>query len=253
MIKVDEHDWKTDALDHEVHALLSRVSTATVSTQLFKRGFRNVFMQGVVALHKPVGMNLVGPAFTLRNIPAREDLDIIEAFQDPDHPQRRAIETAPLGSVLVQDCRGETTTACCGSILLTRLKVRGVAGMVADGPVRDSGTIEGLGLPVFCSGRNAQTNLVKHHAIDMNLPIGCGGVPVYPGDILVGDIDGVVVIPRHLAADVAADSAEQEQLEEFISGRICDGALLRGTYPANEDTKQEYRRWKSEQGGIGQQ
>jgi regulator of RNase E activity RraA len=240
-----------DALNSEMHDLLSRVSTATLTTQLFKRGFRNVFMQGVSALHKPGDTNLVGPAFTLRNIPAREDLDVIEVFQDPDHPQRKAIETAPPGSVLVQDCRGVTTTACCGSILVTRLKVRGVAGMVADGPVRDSGTIENLNLPVYCAGRNSQTNLVKHHAVDMNLPIGCGGVPVYPGDIIIGDIDGVVVLPRHLLDEVAIDAAEQERLEEFIMGKISAGVPLRGTYPANEDTKKSYLAWKTKQPGNG--
>ena len=240
-----------DAISSELHGLLSRVSTATLTTQLFKRGFRNVLMQGVSALHRPGAANLVGPAFTLRNIPAREDLDRIEIFQDPDHPQRKAIEMAPPGSVLVQDCRGVTAAACCGSILVTRLKVRGVAGMVADGSVRDSGVVENLGLPVFCAGRNAQTNLVKHHATDMNLPIGCGGVPVYPGDIIVGDIDGVVVLPKHLVEEIAADSAEQEQLEEYIVERVGEGARLKGTYPANEDTKREYLRWRSRRGGVG--
>lgn len=240
-----------ETLNGELNSILSRVSTATLTTQLFKRGFRNVFMQGVSALHKPVSLNLVGPAFTLRNIPSREDLDILDAFKDPDHPQRKAIESAPPGSVLVQDCRGERAAACCGSILMTRLKVRGVAGMVADGPVRDSGVIENLGVPVFCAGRNAQTNLVKHHAIDMNLPIGCGGVAVFPGDIIVGDIDGVVVLPRHLVEEIAADSAEQEQLEEYIVERVGEGAVLKGTYPANEDTKREYLLWRSKRDANG--
>lgn len=234
-----------EALNSELHYILTRVSTATLTTQLFKRGLRNVFMQGVSALHKPLGLNLVGPAFTLRNIPSRDDLDVLEVFQDPDHPQRKAIETAPQGSVLVQDCRGERAAACAGSILMTRLKVRGAAGMVADGPVRDSGVIENLGLPVFCAGRNAQTNLAKHHAIDMNLPIACGGVAVYPGDIIVGDIDGVVVIPRHLVDEVAADSAEQEQLEEYILERIGEGARLKSTYPPNEETRREFLIWRS--------
>jgi regulator of RNase E activity RraA len=240
-----------DELSSELRSVLSRVSTATLTTQLFKRGFRNVFMQGVTALHTPGKANLVGPAFTLRNIPAREDLDLLEVFQDPEHPQRKAIETTPPGSVLVMDCRGDKTAACCGSILATRLKVRGVAGMVADGPVRDSGVIADLGLPVFCAGASAPTNLIKHHAIDINLPIGCGGVAVYPGDIIVGDIDGVVVLPRHLLEEVAADAAEQEQLEEFITERIAAGAALPGTYPANEKTKQEYLAWKSKKPGGG--
>src|SRR6202011_928123 len=116
---------------------LRHVSTATLTTQLFKRGLRNVFLQGVAPLVKPApgAPNLVGPAFTLRNIPAREDLDHVGIFQDPDHPQRKAVETAPVGSVLVQDCRGERSVASVGSILATRLKKRGVAGMVSDGAV----------------------------------------------------------------------------------------------------------------------
>ena len=237
-----------ELLSTDVQNVLGWVSTATLTTQLFKRGIRSVLMQGVYPLHKPGSVNLVGPAFTLRNIPSREDLDTLAVFQDPDHPQRKAIESAPVGSVLVQDCRGERAVACGGSILMTRLKVRGVAGMVADGPVRDSGVIENLGMPVFCAGRNPQTNLVKHHAIDLNVPIGCGGAAVYPGDIIVGDIDGVVVIPRHLAEEVAADAAEQERMEEFILEKIGAGARLPGTYPANEETKAEYLVWKNKKG-----
>ncbi|CDY75276.1 Demethylmenaquinone methyltransferase [Caballeronia glathei] len=226
---------------------LRHVSTATLTTQLFKRGLRNVFLQGVAPLVKPaVGApNLVGPAFTLRNIPAREDLDHVGVFQDPDHPQRKAVETAPPGSVLVQDCRGDRTVASTGSILTTRLKVRGVAGMVSDGCVRDSGTIGDIGLPLFCAGASAPLNLAKHHAVDMNVPIACGGVAVYPGDIVVGDVDGVVIVPRHLAEEVARDATEQELLEEFIAGRVAAGSVLRGTYPPNEETLAAYAEWRA--------
>lgn len=226
---------------------LRHVSTATLTTQLFKRGLRNVFLQGVAPLVKPaVGApNLVGPAFTLRNIPAREDLDHVGVFQDPDHPQRKAVETAPPGSVLVQDCRGDRTVASTGSILTTRLKVRGVAGMVSDGCVRDSGTIGDIGLPLFCAGASAPLNLAKHHAVDMNVPIACGGVAVYPGDIVVGDVDGVVIVPRHLAEEVARDATEQELLEEFIAGCVAAGSVLRGTYPPNEETLAAYAEWRA--------
>lgn len=232
----------------ELYGRLKWVSTSTLTTQLFKRGFRNVFMQGVAALGKLENGNLVGPAFTLRNIPSREDLDVLDVFLDPENPQRKGIETAPPGSVLVQDCRGDKTAASCGSILTTRLKVRGVAGMVSDGPVRDSGVIAALGFPVFCAGASAPTNLIKHHPIDLNIPIGCGGVAVYPGDVIVGDVDGVVVIPRHLADEVAADSAEQELMEDFIIQKIADGAPLRGTYPPNAETKKAYLAWKRREG-----
>lgn len=224
--------------------LLKHVSTATLTTQLFRRGFRNVFMQGVAALGKLENGNMVGPAFTLRNIPAREDIDVLEIFLDPENAQRKGIETVPPGHILVQDCRGDKSVASCGSILTTRMKVRGVGGMVSDGPVRDSGVIAALGFPVFCAGASAPTNLIKHHSVDMNLPIGCGGVAVYPGDIIVGDVDGVVVIPQHLADEVALDAAEQESMEEFISQRIEAGAPLRGTYPPNDKTREEYSAWK---------
>jgi regulator of RNase E activity RraA len=226
---------------------LRHVSTATLTTQLFKRGLRNVFLQGVAPLVKPAAgtPNLVGPAFTLRNIPAREDLDHLGVFQNPDHPQRKAVETAPAGSVLVQDCRGERSVASVGSILAARLKQRGVAGMVSDGPVRDSSTIAELGLPIFCAGASAPLNLAKHHAVDMNVPIGCGGVAVYPGDIVVGDGDGVVIVPRHLAEEVARDATEQERLEAFIAERIEAGAPLRGTYPPDEATLAAYAQWRA--------
>jgi regulator of RNase E activity RraA len=227
---------------------LRHVSTATLTTQLFKRGLRNVFLQGVAPLVKPApgAPNVVGPAFTLRNIPAREDLDHVGVFQDPDHPQRKAVESAPPGSVLVQDCRGERAVASVGSILALRLAKRGVAGMVSDGPVRDSGTIAELGLPIWCAGASAPLNLAKHHAVDMNVPIACGGVPVYPGDIVVADVDGVVIVPREMAADVARDAAEQEQLEVFITQRIDEGRPLRGTYPPDEETLAAYAQWRAQ-------
>jgi regulator of RNase E activity RraA len=228
---------------------LRHVSTATLTTQLFKRGLRNVFLQGVAPLVKPAPgtPNLVGPAFTLRNIPAREDLDHVGVFQDPDHPQRKAVESAPAGSVLVQDCRGERSVASVGSILALRLAKRGVAGMVSDGPVRDSGTISELGLPLWCSGASAPLNLAKHHAVDMNVPIACGGVAVYPGDIVVADVDGVVIVPRDMAEEVARDATEQERLEAFITQRIEEGRPLRGTYPPDEDTLTAYRAWCAKQ------
>lgn len=233
-----------DALTASALEQLKRVSTATLTTQLFKRGLRNVFMLGVAPIGRSENGNLVGPAFTLRNIPAREDIDRLEVFSNPEYPQRKGIETIPPGYVLVQDCRGEKSVASIGSILATRLKVRGAAGMVSDGPVRDSGVIAKMGFPVFCAGASAPLNLVKHHSIDINVPIGCGGVAVFPDDIIVGDVEGVVVIPRHLAIEVAADAAEQEQLEEFIMTLIQEGSPLRGTYPPDDQTKGAYDAWK---------
>lgn len=230
---------------------LKRVSTATLTTQLFKRGFRNVYMQGVAPLSRAEDGNMVGPAFTLRNIPAREDLDKLEVFADPNCPQRKGVEAIHRGHVLVQDCRGEKGAASFGSILITRLKVRGAAGMVSDGPVRDGGVVAALGFPVFCSGASAPLSLVKHHSVDMNLPIGCGGVAVFPNDVIVGDADGVVVIPCHLTDEIAADAAEQEGLEEFIRMRVEGGSPLLGTYPPDESTKTAYAEWKERQRPAG--
>ena len=229
-------------------ARLKNVSVATLCTQLFKRGFRNVYLQGPQRLTKPTNGNLVGPAFTMRNIPAREDLDQISAFDNPDHPQRKGIESVPPGHVLVLDCRGEKRVASGGQILTTRLMVRGAAGLVSDGPVRDSGEISKMDFPVYCQGGSAPLNLIYHHAIDLNVPIGCGGVAVYPGDIIVGDDEGVVVIPAHLADEVAADAAAQEVQEVFLLERVAGGAKLPGTYPPNAETKALFEAWKKEKG-----
>jgi regulator of RNase E activity RraA len=223
---------------------LRRVSVATVCTQLFKRGFRNAYIQGIARLTKPSGGNMVGPAYTMRNIPSREDLDVITAFENPEHPQRKAIETVPAGRVLVLDCRGETRAASGGQILTTRLKVRGAAGLVSDGPVRDSGAIAAMDFPVYCAGASAPLNLIHHHAADLNVPIGCGGVAVYPGDIIVGDDEGVAVVPQHLADEVATDAAEQEILEVFVLERVEGGAALPGTYPPNAETRAAYAQWR---------
>lgn len=228
---------------------LRGVSVATLCTQLFKRGFRNVYLQGVARLTASSGGNLVGPAYTMRNIPAREDLDQIAAFENPDHPQRKGIESVPPGHVLVIDCRGEKRVASGGQILTTRLKVRGAAGLVSDGPVRDSGAIAKMDFPVYCAGGSAPLNLIHHHAIDLDVPIGCGGVAVYPGDVVVGGDEGVVVIPRHLADEVAADAAEQEALEAFILERIEGGAKLPGTYPPDAGTKAAYEAWRKRRDG----
>jgi regulator of RNase E activity RraA len=231
-------------------ARFERVSTATLTTQLFKRGLRNTFMQGVRPLGA-CGRNMVGPAFTLRNIPAREDIDRPKILADPEHPQRKAIDNAPAGHVLVVDCRGDPRAASGGDILMTRLMVRGAAGMVSDGGVRDSASIARMALPVFCAGPSAPLNLAQHHAVDIDVPIACGGVAVYPGDMIVGDADGVVVIPAHLAEEVARDAAEHEMLEAFVLERVAAGARLPGTYPPNPETRAAFEAWRKAQGGAG--
>ena len=224
-------------MDDRTLELLKSVSTATLSTQLLQRGLRNVFLHGV----KPVTPHrMAGPAFTLRYIPAREDIDTLEVFQDYDHPQRKAIEDVPPGHVLVMDCRNQTRAASAGGILLTRAQARRVGGVVTDGALRDTPEIARLGIPVFAQGASPLTNLVQHHATDINVPIGCAEVAVYPGDIMVGDEEGVVCIPRHLAEEVAQAAREQEKLERFIQYEISNGKPLKGTYPPDEDTMRRY-------------
>ena len=181
----------------------------------------------------------------MRNIPAREDLDQISAFDNPEHPQRKAIESVPPGHVLVLDCRGEKRVASGGQILTTRLKVRGAAGLVSDGPVRDSGAIAKMDFPVYCAGGSAPLNLLHHHAIDLNVPIGCGGVAVYPGDVIVGDEEGVVVIPRAPRRRGRRRRAPSRRRWRCSSSSASqDGAALPGTYPPNAATRAAYEEWR---------
>jgi regulator of RNase E activity RraA len=223
-------------------AALRCPSTATLTTQLLARGLRNTLLHGPLPLN-PLRGNMVGEAFTLRYIPAREDLDVLSVFQDHDHPQRRAVEQVQPGQVLVIDSRGQQRGASLGHILGTRLRRRGCVGVVTDGSVRDVAGFRDLDLPTFALGPSANTNLIQHHAVDMQLPIGCAEVAVYPGDVMVGDADGVVCLPRHLATEVAQAAVEQEHLEKFVLSQVDSGARLRGTYPPDDRTRAEYRKW----------
>ena len=231
------------ALSDEMRTRLAACSSATLSTQLFKRGLRNQVLRGVLRL-TPESPTMVGEAFTLRNIPAREDIDHIGVYDDPEHPQRKAIETAPAGSVLVIDCREDARSASAGGILVRRLEVRGVAGLVTDGGLRDTPEIAQRSFPVYCKAPAAPISLIGHHAVESNVPIACGGVAVYPGDIIVGDGEGVIVIPAGIAGEVAADTFEQEKLEEFVQLEIASGRPLPGTYPPNAETKARYETWR---------
>jgi len=225
---------------------LREASTATITTQLFQRGLRNVFLNGLTPLN-PDHCDFVGEAVTLRNIPMREDLDTLDIFRDPETPQRKAVETVGPGQVLVQDCRGDTRGSSGGNILITRMRMRGAVGVVTDGSVRDSPEIARQPFPVFTKGRSASLNLTVHHAVDINVPIACAGVAVYPGDIIVGDEEGVVVIPRHLADEIAKPASDQEELERFILQRVEGGAALPGTYPPGEQTLAEYAHWRTDE------
>jgi regulator of RNase E activity RraA len=233
------------SLTEETRKRLGACSSATLSTQLFKRGFRNQVLQGVSRLTSG-SPTMVGEAFTLRNIPAREDIDHIGVYDNPEHPQRKAIEIAPAGSVLVIDCRGDARAASAGGILVRRLEVRGVAGLVTDGGLRDTPEIAQRKFPVYCKAPAAPISLIGHHAVESNVPVACGGVAVYPGDVIVGDGEAVIVIPLGIADEVAADTYEQEKLEEFVQLEIAAGRPLPGTYPPNAETKVRYEKWRKE-------
>lgn len=229
-------------------AKLRTVSTATLCTALYKRGLKNQFIQDVRPLN-PDGPNMVGEAFTLRYIPAREDLNPITVFQNRDHPQRVAVEQCPPGAVMVIDSRKNARAASAGAILVTRLMVRGVAGVVTDGGFRDSPEIAALDMPAYHNRPSAPTNLTLHQALDINVPIGCGDVPVWPGDVMVGDREGVIVIPANIADEVADEAVEMTAFEDFVMEEVQKGRGIIGLYPAtDEQTRVDFAAWRQAKG-----
>jgi regulator of RNase E activity RraA len=223
---------------------LKRVSTATLCTALYKRGLRNQFIQDVHRLNPNAGP-MVGEAFTLRYIPAREDLNPITVFQDRSHPQRRAVEDCPPGAVFVIDSRKDARAASAGSILVARLMKRGAAGVVTDGGFRDSSEIAKLPFPAYHNRPSAPTNITRHQALDINVPIGCGDAPVFPGDVVVGDGDGVVIIPAHLSDEIADEAVEMTAFEDFVAEEVMRGRSILGLYPATEEqTKVDFAAWR---------
>lgn len=235
-------------MDPELRAKLQGVSTATIATALFKRGLRNQMVQGVLPL-APRPRSMVGPAFTLRYIPAREDINGIDVFKDPAHPQRAAIERCPEGAVLMIDCRKDPRAASAGGILVTRLMMRGVAGIVTDGGLRDSAEIAALDFPSFHARPSAPTNLTLHQAVDSQVPIGCGDAPVWPGDIVVGDNDGVIVVPAGIAAEIADETVEMTAFEDFVTERVRAGHSIVGLYPPTDPANLAlFATWRAAQG-----
>jgi regulator of RNase E activity RraA len=227
---------------------LKTVSTATLTTALFKRGLRVQMIQNVQALD-PSKPTMVGEAFTLRYIPAREDLNPITVFQDRSHPQRKGIEDCPPGAVFVIDSRKDARAASAGSILVTRLMKRGVAGIVTDGGFRDAAEIAKLDIPAFHQRPAAPTNLTLHQAIDLNVPIACGDAPVFPGDVIVGDGDGCVVIPAHLADEIADEAVEMTAYEDFVTEKVMEGRSIMGLYPPTDETsKTDFAAWRKVKG-----
>lgn len=235
-------------IDKSTLEKLRNVSVATLATALFKRGLRNQVVQNV----RPVaakGKNMVGPAFTLRYMPAREDRNQLVEFRNPEHPQRHAIETCPPDHVLVMDSRGKAEAASAGDILITRLMMRGAAGVVTDGGLRDAMRIGELDMPAYHQRPSSPTNLTINEAIEINGPIGCGDAPVFPGDIVVGDDDSVIIIPAHMADEVAEEAKEMTAYEDFVVEQVRAGTSIIGMYPATNDAVLEkFDAWRKANG-----
>ncbi|WP_348754183.1 ribonuclease activity regulator RraA [uncultured Aquincola sp.] len=227
---------------------LMGVSAATLCTALFKRGLRNQCLQDVHPLRAGLP-NMVGEAYTLRYIPAREDLNPISVFNDRAHPQRKAVEECPPGAVLVIDSRKDARAASAGGILVSRLMKRGVAGVVTDGGFRDSPDIARLDFPAYHQRPSSPTNLTLHQAIEINGPIGCGDVAVFPGDVVVGDAESVVVIPAGIADEIAAEAVEMTAFEDFVAEQVMAGRSILGLYPPTEPgTREQFATWRSAHG-----
>ncbi|MDT7950545.1 MAG: ribonuclease activity regulator RraA [Acetobacteraceae bacterium] len=236
-------------MDGALRDKLRGVSTATLASALFKRGLRNQMVQGVVPLSAPRGGSMVGPAYTLRYIPAREDLNPMSVFRNHEHPQRKAVEECPAGAVFVIDSRKDARAASAGGILATRLMVRGCAGMVTDGGFRDAAEIAQLAMPSFHARPSAPTNLTVHQAIDINVPIGCGDAPVFPGDIVVGDTDGVIIVPAGIAGEIADEAVEMTAFEDFVIEQVRGGAKTLGLYPpTDEGNLERFAAWRTANG-----
>lgn len=234
---------KTDTIEK-----LRQVSVATLATALFKQGLRNQVIQNVRPVARK-GSNMVGPAFTLRYIPAREDRNTLAGFRNADHPQRQAIEQCPEGHVLVIDSRKDATAASAGDILITRLMIRGAEGVVTDGGFRDSMRIGELDIPAYHQRAASPANLTINEAIDINVPIGCGDAPVFPGDIVVGDDDSVIVVPAHLVDDIAGEAIEMTAYEDFVAERVRAGESIIGLYPPTKDENlAAFDKWRNEKG-----
>jgi regulator of RNase E activity RraA len=233
------------ALDEETIETLSGISTATITTVLLKKGLRNVWLRGTRPL-QPGQKRIAGPAFTLRFVPAREDLATPESWASPIST-RAAIEAMPKGCIAVVDAMGITDAGIFGDILCERMRVRGVAGLVTDGVVRDVAGVIGTGLPVWCKGAAAPPSVAGLTFVAWQEPIACGGVAVFAGDAIVVDDDGAVVIPQALIDGVVEAAVEQEKLEAWIVDEVRAGVPLPGLYPANAETKARYEAFRSKQ------
>jgi regulator of RNase E activity RraA len=228
-------------LSARARAALHRVSTATLSYQLSKRGIRNTFIQGVHPTRPD--LRLFGYAFTLRYVPLRED--IRDADGSAPNAQRRAVESIGPDEVLVIDARQDPGAGTIGDLLAARALARGASGIVTDGGIRDRAAVARLDLPAYCQASHAATLGLIHYPLETNVPIACGGTLVMPGDVIVGDADGALVVPAALAEEVALDALEQEDREAWALERISAGESTTGVYPLSEARRPEYEAWRA--------
>jgi regulator of RNase E activity RraA len=233
-----------DALDPKIIEMLRKVSTSTLATQLYRRGFRQPTLLGLKPLSQVVD-GFAGEAFTMRFIPTREDMNPLDPYRSGNTLQWESIENVPPGHVIVVDSRNDTSAASGGDMLMTRAMVRGAAGFVTDGGLRDGSVLASLPFATYARAVTITTRAAYHHVADLQVPIACAGVAVYPGDVLVGDRDGVVVIPRSIAAEIAEPSLEQEELEAYLHKRVQAGEPLWGIYPPSDKTKAEYQEYRA--------
>ena len=239
---------ETTPLTAENRRKLTEVGISTLTTCLFRKGLRNTYIQGVA----PVGPGLprmVGEAFTLRFIPAREDIDQMASYGTGRSVHQRAFEECPPGHVLVIDTRNETDACTCGDLLVARLKARGAAGVVTDGGFRDTPDVAALGFPAYHCRPAPPPSFIRLHGVELNQPIGCSRVPVYPGDIVVGDSEGVVVIPAHLANEIAEEAHAMTLYDEFAAEKVREGRSIFGLYPATDAARAEYASWGGKKSG----
>jgi regulator of RNase E activity RraA len=230
-------------LSEEIKNIYKNISVATICTALFKKGLRNQFIQKITPLNSSL-QNMVGLAYTLRYIPAREDLNQVEVFKNPNHPQRVAIEECPKDYVMIFDSRKDARAASAGAILITRLMFRGCAGVVTDGGFRDSDEIKKLSIPTYHNRPSSPTNLTLHQAIDINVPIACGDVAVWPGDLIVGDKEGVVVIPFNIIEVISVEVKAMTIYEDYVLKKVKNGSPIKGLYPLVDNKKlDEYNDW----------
>jgi 5-oxopent-3-ene-1,2,5-tricarboxylate decarboxylase / 2-hydroxyhepta-2,4-diene-1,7-dioate isomerase len=230
-----------EPLSTETARLLSLSATATITAQLAKRGIRNSFLSGLAPIRP--GQRMVGVARTLRYVPMREDM--IDVLQKGQNAQRRVVETARPGDVIVMEARNEPGAGTIGDVLAMRAEVLGATGIVTDGGVRDAGAVAKLDVPVYLRASHGATFSREHLPLDHDVPIACAGVLVFPGDAIVGDEDGVVVIPRALVDDIAMESAEQELMDMWAFERVKAGESTVGVFPLSDARRADFEAWRA--------